>query len=50
MDSSGLVVFEPSLVEFSLDEVRAMLFDFLENGFLHDLRDVGPHHYRSNVI
>ena len=40
MYSSGLVFFEPSLVELSLDEVWAVLLDSLENSFLHDIRDV----------
>ena len=49
MYGGRLVFLEPSLVEFSLDEVWAILFDFFEYGFLHNLRDVRPHHYRSGV-
>ena len=50
MYSSGLTLLETGLVHPGLYQVGAGVLDLLEYRLLHDLGDVRPNHYRSDVI
>ena len=50
MDSRGLALFEASLVHLRGDHMWACLVDLLQDGFLHDLRHMGPDNDRSDFV
>ena len=50
MYSSGLTLLEPGLVHPGLYQVGAGVLYLLEYRLLHDLGDVRPNHYGSDVI
>jgi hypothetical protein len=50
MDGSRLAVLEASLIRLGCDEMRRRGLDPFQYCLLHDLRDVGPHYYRPDLV
>ena len=50
MDSRGLALFEASLVHLRGYHMWACLVDLLQDGFLYDLRHMGPDNDRSDLV
>jgi hypothetical protein len=50
MDGGRFALFEAGLIDLRRDHMRAGRLDLLEDGLLHDLRDMRPHHDGSDLI